>query len=68
MRPAGVVVGDPCADQMPGMGDIPEQVFFQGFIAEPPTEGLAECVLRLLAGSDVVQIGNPVLNALEHGV
>ena len=62
MRPPGVVVGDPCADQMPGMGEIPEQVFVQAFIPEPPIEGLAECVLRWLAGSDVVPVESPVLN------
>ena len=68
VRPPGVVVGDPCADQMPGMGEIPEQVFVQAFIPEPPIEGLAECVLRWLAGSDVVPVESPVLNPLEHSV
>ncbi len=68
MRPPGVVVGDPCSDQMPGMGEIPEQVFVQAFIPEPPIEGLAESVLRWLAGRDVVPVESPVLNPREHGV
>jgi hypothetical protein len=47
---------------MPGMSEIPEQVFVQAFIPEPPIECLAECVLRWLAGSDVLPVESPVLN------
>ena len=68
VRPPGAVIGDPFADQMPGMRKIPEQVFVRAFIPEPPIESLAECVLRWLSGSDIVPVENPVLNPAEHGV
>ena len=68
VKPPGVVVGHPCADQMPGMAEIPEQVFVQAFIPQPPIESLAESILRWLAGCDVVPVESPVLNPREHSV
>ena len=68
VRPPGVVVCDPCTDQTPGMGEIPEQVFVRAFVPEPSIERLAECVLRGLSGSEVVLVESPVPNPLEHGV
>ena len=52
MRPPGVVVYDPCADQMPGMGAIPEQIFDQAFIPEPPIEVHAAFLHVSLFGLD----------------
>ena len=50
VRPALVVVGAPCPDDLADFGERSEPVLVQALVAELAVEALHVCVLRRLAG------------------
>ena len=50
VRPALVVVGAPCPDDLAGFGKRSEPVLVQALVAELVVEALHVCILRRLAG------------------
>ena len=56
MRPRGVVVGDPVADEPAGLIEINEQTLVEKFVSHPAVERFDIAVLHRLAGCDGVSL------------
>jgi len=54
MRPLGVVVSDPDADDLAGLVEIKEDCLVEELVAHPTVEGFDVAVLHRFAGRDVV--------------
>ncbi len=54
MRPLGVVVGDPAADELAGLVEIKKDCLVEELVAHPAVEAFDEAVLHRFAGRDVV--------------
>ena len=67
VRPCGVVVGDPRADELAGVIEVEEQALVEELVAHPTVEALDEAVLRRLAGRDVVPFDLIKANHRETG-
>ncbi len=49
VRPFGVVVFDPCGDQIASMGDVAKQRLIEKFVPHPAVEAFYEAVLHWLS-------------------
>ena len=68
MRPRGVVVSDPGADEPTGLIEIDEQSLIEKLVAHPAVEGLDAAVLHRSARCDVMPIHTMILRPAQHRV
>jgi hypothetical protein len=57
VRPHGVVVGDPAANELPSQIEIDEQALVKKLVAHPAVEGFDAAVLHRLTRGDVMPFG-----------
>jgi hypothetical protein len=68
MRPRGVVVGDPGADEPACLLEIDEQALVEKLVAHAAIERLDVAVLHRSAWRDVVPIDTMILRPYQRGV
>ena len=68
MRPRGVVVGDPSADELASLIKIGEQALVEKLVAHSAVEGLDVAVLHRLAWRDVMPFHPILLCPAQDGI